>query len=152
MSKILLTATGGGHLEQLKQLSPLQDDNEVLWLVDDSKVNKKTAGYFYMPAYRVETHLLKYFDMLRIFLFSYRFLRREKPDVVISTGAGTTFPVCWLQKKLFKRKVIFIESFARMTSGSKTGRAVYKFADSFIIQNENLKTEYPKAIYGGMIY
>lgn len=148
----MLTATGGGHLEQLKQLSSLQNDNELVWLIDDSRVNKKLSGFFYMPAYRVETRLIKYWDMLRILFVSFRLLYIERPDVVISTGAGTTFPVCWLQKKLFKKKVIFIESFARMTTGSKTGHAVYKFADFFIIQNEKLKAEYPNAIYGGMIY
>ena len=139
-------------MEQLRQLQPLGEDHELLWLVDNSEVNKKLTGVHFMPAYRVETRLKKYFDMIRIFVVSFALLYREKPDVVISTGAGTTFPVCWLQKKVFKRKVIFIESFARKTTGSKTGRHVYSFADYFIIQSEALKNEYPDAIFGGMIY
>ena len=77
---------------------------------------------------------------------------RERPDVVISTGAAATYPICWLQKKMRRKRVIYIESFARKTSGSKTGQRVYKFADSFIVQREELLSVYPTAIYGGMIY
>lgn len=152
MKKILLTATGGGHLEQLKQLDSLRQDNEIEYLIDNNKINRTNRDAFHMPKYRVETKFMKYFDMMRIFAISFFVLVRFRPDVVISTGAGTTFPVCWLQKKIFKRKVIFIESFARRTEGSKTGLSVYKFADHFIIQWESLKDIYPNAIYGGMIY
>ena len=54
--------------------------------------------------------------------------------------------------KLFKKKVIYIETFARVNTASKTGRFVYKFADLFIVQWEELKKIYPNAVYGGSIY
>lgn len=151
MKKILMTATSGGHLEQLKQLKSLERDHQVIYLLDNNPINDNKDAYR-MPEYRVEKKFLKYIDLLRIFVSSFLVLKKEQPDVVISTGAGTTFPVCWLQKKIFRKKVIFIESFARRTVGSKTGKQVYKFADHFIIQWESLKPIYPNAIYGGMIY
>lgn len=152
MKKILLAATGGGHLEQIKQLDGLRKDHTVRYLIDNNRVNRKNKEAYHIPEYRVERKLIKYIDMTRIFFVSFFVLLRYRPDVVISTGAGTTYPVCWLQKKFFHKKVIFIESFARRTEGSKTGLSVYKFADHFIIQWESLKDVYPKAIYGGMIY
>lgn len=152
MKKILLTATGGGHLEQLKQLDCLRKDHKIKYLIDNNKVNRANHEAFHMPEYRVETKFIRYIDMIRIFFVSLFVLFRFRPDVVISTGAGTTFPVCWLQKKIFRKKVIFIESFARRTEGSKTGLSVYKFADHFIIQWETLRSIYPNAIFGGMIY
>ena len=152
MKKILLTATCGGHLEQLKQLKSLESGNNVVYLIDANPMYKNIPANYRMPQYRVEHLISKYFDLIAVFFYSFYVLVKERPDVVISTGAGTTFPVCWLQKKIFRKKLIFIESFARRTEGSKTGLRVYQFADSFIIQWKELESVYPKAIYGGMIY
>ncbi len=150
--KIVLTASGGGHLEQIKQLQVLSDENEILYLVAKNEVNKSMQGVYFVPEYRTEKKIGKFFDLIRIFFASFKFLKKHKPDVVISTGAGVTYPLCWLQKKWFRKKVIYIESFARRTSPSKTGKKVYKFADHFIVQWESMLELYPNAIYGGMIY
>ena len=150
--KILLTATGGGHLEQLKQLDGLKNDFEIKYVVAGNSVNKNLKGVDFLPDYRNERKIIRYFDLIRDFFASFRLLKKYSPDVVISTGAGMTYPLCWLQKKIFKKKVIYIESFARRVSGSKTGKKVYKFADYFIVQWESMLKVYPNAIYGGMIY
>ena len=60
-------------------------------------------------------------------------------------------PIC-IYAKLFGKKIIYIESMARINSPSATGKLVYKFADLFIIQWEELRKFYPKAVYGGVIY
>lgn len=150
--KILLAATGGGHLEQLKKLYSLKEEYEVNVVVCKNKVNQAMTGVEFIPDYRNERKIVRIFDLIGIFIKSFFLLCKFKPDCVISTGAGATYPLLWLQKKWFKKKVIFIESFARRTTGSKTGKKVYKFADSFIVQWEELKEIYPNAIYGGMIY
>ena len=54
--------------------------------------------------------------------------------------------------KIFGSKIIFIESFANSSSKSITGKIVYKFADLFIVQWENMLNIYPKSVYGGWIY
>ena len=150
--KILLTASSGGHLEQLKQLSSLCQSHEVKWLVCDNAVNRSMQNVEFMPEYRNETKIRRFFDFFRIYFKSKKVIKSFKPDVVISTGAGATFPVCYIQKKKMKKKVIFIESFAKRTSPTKTGKQVYKFADHFIVQWEEMKEFYPNAIVGGMIY
>ena len=76
---------------------------------------------------------------------------RINPEVIISTGAGLAFPFC-LFGKIFNKKIIYIESFARVTQPSRTGKHLYKFADVFIIQHEELREFYPDAVYGGWIY
>ncbi|TPG58944.1 PssD/Cps14F family polysaccharide biosynthesis glycosyltransferase [Hymenobacter nivis] len=73
---------------------------------------------------------------------------KEKPDLIISTGADVTLSIM-LITKLFGKKVVFIESGANVTQPSLTGRLIYRFADLFIIQWQELKTHYPRAIYGG---
>ena len=71
--------------------------------------------------------------------------------MVISTGALATIPMSIIAK-IFKKKVIFIESFAKISSPTITGKLVYKFADQFYVQLESLKEFYPNAICKGGIY
>jgi UDP-N-acetylglucosamine:LPS N-acetylglucosamine transferase len=79
-------------------------------------------------------------------------LRKERPNVVITTGAGVAVPVCLIAKYLFGAKIIFIESFSRIFEPSQTGRLLYNFADLFIVQWDSLMEKYgPKAVYGGTI-
>ena len=54
--------------------------------------------------------------------------------------------------KLTRRKLIFIESFAKVNSPTLTGKLLYKFADQFYVQWEQMKEHYPKAIFEGGIY
>nr|WP_225349401.1 hypothetical protein [Limosilactobacillus reuteri] len=54
--------------------------------------------------------------------------------------------------KLMKKKVIYIESFARITTPSLTGKILYHFADLFIVQWKELLKVYPKAKYFGGIF
>lgn len=150
--KIILAASGGGHLEQIKQLDSLKDEHTVKYLVVKSKVNRSFDGALFLPEFRNSYHVRRLFDFFRVCVSSFFMILKEKPDVVICTGAAATYPFCWLQKKLRHKKVIFIESFARKTDGSKTGKMVYKFADSFVVQRKELLSVYPNAIYGGMIY
>lgn len=53
---------------------------------------------------------------------------------------------------LFHKKVIFIETFAALEKPTKSGKMVYKIADHFIVQWENMLQFYPKADFGGWIF
>ena len=77
--------------------------------------------------------------------------RKEKPDVVISTGVLAMIPMC-LIAKFHGKKLIYIESFAKVTSATKTGKLLYKFADKFYVQWPQMREVYPNAIYLGGIY
>ena len=88
--------------------------------------------------------------ILNIYL-SVKYLINIKPDVVVSTGAGVVLPYLLLAKML-KSKIIFIESYAKVTSPTLTGRFVYKFADEFYVQWPELLACYPDAIYKGSLY
>ena len=77
----------------------------------------------------------------------------EKPDVIISTGALATIPMLFIGH-FFKKKIVFIESFAKINSPTKTGKFIYKkrIADRFYIQWETMQEFYPDAIFLGGIY
>ena len=54
--------------------------------------------------------------------------------------------------KIFGSKVIYIETFANVTTKTSTGKLIYKFADLFIVQWESMLEIYPNAVYGGWIF
>lgn len=72
-----------------------------------------------------------------------RVLIMEKPDVVVSTGAEIAAPTFFMAK-LLGIKTIYIESCARITSPSGTGKLVYPFSDFFFVQWKELLESYGK--------
>jgi beta-1,4-N-acetylglucosaminyltransferase len=150
--KVCFAASSGGHFEQLMMLFPLMKTNEGFILTEKTSYGSKTKG---LTTYHVSQvnrkEFLFLFKFVIVFLKSLIIFLKERPDVVISTGALSTIPMLILAK-FFRRKIIFIESFSKVHSPTITGKLVYKFADVFIIQWEEMKTFYPKAVYAGGIY
>lgn len=150
--KICFTASTGGHFEQLMMLKPLMTKYESFIVTEKSQysvANKEIKNYYLTQVNRREKSFL--FRMMINSWKSVKILLVEKPDVIISTGALATIPLC-LFGKLFRRKIIFIESFAKINSPTLTGKLVYKFADQFYVQWEDMLSIYPNAIYKGGIY
>ena len=152
MKKICFTASSGGHFEQLMMLKPLMDKYDSFIVTEKTgySVIKDDRQVYYLK--QVNRHERSFiFKMLANTFSSLNIFIKEKPDVVISTGALATIPMCLLSK-VFRKKVIFIESFAKITSPTLTGKLIYKFADQFYVQWEQMKEHYPDAICEGGIY
>ena len=114
--------------------SVVKDDRKVYYL---KQVNRQEKNFVFKMIYNG-------IKSLKIFI-------KERPDIVISTGALATIPMC-LFAKLFRKKIVFIESFAKVNSPTLTGKLLYKFADQFYVQWEDMIKVYPNAIYKGGIY
>lgn len=63
---------------------------------------------------------------------------REKPSIIFSTGSDITIPAFYLGKFLFRCKLIYLESWERVTAPSLNSRAVYWITDLFLVQWESL--------------
>ena len=85
------------------------------------------------------------------FIQSLQLTLKEKPDLIIATGADASVASC-LWGKLFRKKVIYVESFCRPSKPSISGRIVYKIADEFIVQWKEVWKYYPNAKFGGSIF
>lgn len=72
-------------------------------------------------------------------------LIRERPAIIISTGADVAVPVLILGKLLFRARVIFIESAGDITP-TLSGRLVYPFSDLFIVQWPDKLHRFPRAV------
>ncbi len=152
MKKVCFIASSGGHFEQLMMLKPLMkkyDSFIVTEKTNYSVSNLEFNTYYLHQVNRREKSFI--FRMIGNSLKTLKILISERPDVVISTGALATIPMC-LFGKIFGKKIIFIESFAKVNSQTLTGKLVYKFADRFYVQWEEMKQFYPNAICKGGIY
>ena len=147
--KLCLACSIGGHFTEMLELKDVYEKYEHFFVTNPGKqtisILKNKKKYF-MPERKG-----KKMNFLKQFFLSLKILLIEKPDVIITTGSGDMFWICVLAK-LFRKRVIYIESFARVTSPSKFGKVAYKFADLFIYQWRNLKRFYPHGIYGGIIF
>ena len=82
---------------------------------------------------------------------AYRILRRERPDVILSTGAGIAVPFAILARLLSGIRVVFVETMTRVSAPSVTGKLMYRLAHRFYYQHPGLKDFFPAGIYGGPI-
>ncbi len=147
--KIALPVSAGGHLRELQQLSDVYSKYPHFYISfkrpDTLSLSKKEKVYFISrPARNPFITILSFFQTLKIFL-------KEKPNLVLTTGADVSLASCFFAK-LFGAKLIFIESFCRTEKPSLTARLVYPFADLFIYQWKQMKKFFPKGVYGGSIF
>lgn len=98
---------------------------------------------------RYEKNFIIHF--IKLFVRAWKIMKKEDPDLIITTGALIAYPFC-VFAKILGRKLIYIESFARVDNASLTGKLVYRFADLFLVQWESLLKIYPKAKYVGGIF
>jgi UDP-N-acetylglucosamine:LPS N-acetylglucosamine transferase len=152
--KVCFTASSGGHFEQLLLLKDLMLKYDSFIITEktdyESNSNKNNIRTYYLPQINRKEKFVV-IKLLRMAFMSLKIFLKEKPDIIVSLGALSTLQIC-LISKLFRKKVVFIESFAKMSAPSRTGKFVYKFSDLFIIQWEELNKYYSKAEYGGGIY
>ncbi len=152
MKKLCFAASSGGHYEQLMMLKPLMQKYDSFIVTEQTKYQSKDSEipvYYLFQVNRREPLCL--WKMIRNAIRSARILRRERPDAVICTGVLATIPLC-LFAKLMHCKLIYIESFAKVTSATRTGKLIYRFADQFYVQWPQMQQVYPDAIYVGGIY
>ena len=151
--KICLISSSGGHFEQLLMLRKLSENYYIFIVTEKTKYNKNDSkiNHFVLQVNRKE--ILFPLKMVLIAFKSLYIYLKEKPDVIISTGVLAAIPMLYIGH-IFKKKVIYIESFAKINSPTMTGKLIYKkkIADQFYVQWESMKQFYPESIYKGGIY
>lgn len=150
--KVCFAASSGGHFEQLTMLKPLMEEYDSIVVTEktDYKAVIKGQKMYYMHQVNRKEKAV-FLWMLVNSLKSLKLMLVERPDVIITTGVLAMIPLCLLGK-VFGKKIVYIESFAKISSPTKTGKLLYRFADRFYVQWESMKKFYPNAIYLGGIY
>ena len=154
MTKVMFISSMGGHLNELTQLDFQNYDYSIVTEKTDStkgiKDKFKDKAHFLLYGTR-KTPIRYFFILLCNFFKSLYLFLKIRPKVVVTTGTHTAVAMCYIAK-MFRAKVIWIETFANRTSKTLAGRLVYPIADTFVVQWEEMKSLYPKAKYWGWIF
>ncbi|EFD87962.1 PssD/Cps14F family polysaccharide biosynthesis glycosyltransferase [Oenococcus oeni] len=148
--KVALVGSSGGHLTHLYLLKPFWKDKDRFWVTfnkEDAQSVLKNERM--IPAFYPTNRNIK--NLIRNTFLAFKVLKREKPDIIISSGAAVAVPFFYLGK-LFGAKTIYIEVFDRIDRPTLTGKLVYPVTDKFIVQWPEMKKIYPKAINLGGIF
>ncbi len=150
--KLVFAASSGGHLEQLLMLKPLMEKYDSVFVTEKTEYNVgKTDVKTYYLSQINRKELLFLPKLIGNTFRSLRIIMKERPKVMITTGVLAIVPLALLMK-LFGGKLIYLESFAKVTSKTLSGKLLYRFADQFYVQWEEMLKLYPNAIYKGGIY
>lgn len=154
--RVLFISSTGGHLKELLELKSLfgKYDSYIITEKTNSTLNLKKeygkrCGYLIFGS---KDHIISYpFKLFANCFISLYYFIRFRPKYIITTGAHTAGPMCCLGK-IFRSKIVYIETMANISKKTITGRLIYLMADLFIVQWESMLKLYPKAIYGGFIF
>ena len=148
--KICLVGSSGGHLTHLYMLKSFWSKHERFFVTFDKEdARSLLADEKMITCYHPTNRSLK--GLFINTLLAWKVLRKERPDLIISSGAASAVPFFYLGK-LMGIKTIYIEVIDRIDHSTLSGRLVYLVADRFIVQWEDMKKIYPKAINLGSIF
>lgn len=141
--KICLVGSSGGHLTHLLELEYWWKKHTRFWVTfnkADSKsaLNNERCYWCYFPTNR------NILNLVRNTFLAIKVLMKEKPDIIVSTGAAVAVPFFFIGK-VFGIKTVYIEVFDRIDTPTLTGRLVYNITDLFITQWDEQKKIYKKS-------
>lgn len=172
--KIIYISSMGGHLKELLALKKSMkhfksyivtektDATSFLKDLQKTKNNKSTNNcnndndiffeeVYYLP-YGTKKNIFKYFIIFLMMIFkSIYILLKIRPKAIVTTGTHTAVPMCYIGK-IFGVKIVYIETFANITTKTLAGKIIYPIADKFIVQWESMKKLYPKSEYFGGVF
>jgi UDP-N-acetylglucosamine:LPS N-acetylglucosamine transferase len=139
----LMVSTQGGHLTQLLVLESWWRDRERVWVCPETPdVGDRLDGERVITSYSPTTRNIP--NTLRNLRLAVTVILRERPQIVISAGAGVAVPffvVAWLMRI----PTVFIEVYDRFDSPTMTGRLCGPFTTRRIVQWDRQLEFYPDA-------
>lgn len=147
--KVCCICSVGGHFKQLIKISSAYEGYDYYFVlfykpVIDTFMKKEKVYLICSPERNPFLFILNIIQSFKVFSIT-------RPDAIISTGAGVAIAMCYIAK-LFRKKIIYIEDWCHVEKPSLSGRIIYPISDMFIIQREQLRKFYPKAVFGGEIF
>lgn len=160
MSKpnVLFILGSGGHTAQMIKLSKeLKNNINYIYIIQKgdnlskSKIIYPGKKVFVNRPREINDNKFNYlFKTTKLFFIALKIIKKNKIDAIISAGPGISIPFCYAGK-LLNKKIIFIESWSRVTNKSISGKLIYPISDLFFVQWKENLTNYPKAKYCGRL-
>lgn len=143
--KILLACSHGGHYVQLSLLVSAFADHEIVWAVSGNKtLQGGNDGYRLIDANK-QTPV----KLVALACQVMKIVARERPDIVVSTGAAPgLFAVVF--GGMLGAKTVWIDSIANSARLSLSGRIARHFASETLTQWQHLETTRVR-YWGGVV-
>ena len=143
--KIVIIGSSGGHLTELLRLSDMLEQHET------AIITYHLGRIVHPSQYNLPIPPFTPLRVLHACWRTFRILRKEKPDVILSTGAELAIPA-FLLSRILRIKTIFLETVTRFKTPTLSGRICYYFSDVFLVQQPELLDAYgPRAKYKGAV-
>jgi UDP-N-acetylglucosamine:LPS N-acetylglucosamine transferase len=147
--KVALVCSSGGHLAQLYRLEPWWREHDRVWITfDTADATSLLARERVVWAHHPTTRNLP--NAWRNLWLARRVLRAERPDVVVSDGAGIAVPF-FLAARALGIRTVFVEVVDRVDTRTVTGSLVYPLTDLFVAQWADQVRLYPRAVEIGAL-
>ncbi len=148
-SRYLLVGSSGGHLLQLRALEPIWRSADRAWVTFDKEdARSALAGErTYWAVFPTNRNVP---SLLRNFAVALRVLRRERPDVILSTGAAVAIPF-FVLGRLFGARLVYLEVYDRIDTPTLSGRVCHRFAHLFALQWEEQRRFYRRGVLVGPV-
>jgi len=131
-SHVLLVGSTGGHLAQLVRLEPWWSELDRTWVTFQlPDAESLLADEQVVWAHHPTTRNIK--NLVRNLFLAVREVRRIRPDMVVSTGAGVAVPF-FVIARLLRIPTVYIEVFDRIDSPTLTGRLCRPFTTRMCVQ------------------
>jgi hypothetical protein len=139
---VMLVSSAGGHLAQLYRLREWWETRDRVWVtfpLPDARslLEGERVEWAHHPTTRNARNAIRNFGL------ALRLVRRYRPSLIVSDGAGVAFPF-FLAARLFRVGTIYTEVFDRIDSRTMTGRLCYPLSDVFLLQWEEQRALYPR--------
>lgn len=141
---VLMVCSSGGHLAQLLALDPWSEQYRTRWVTFGTPdARSALAGRDVVECFHPTTRNV--WNLVRNTGLAWKVLRRERPAVVVSSGAAVALPF-FVLGRLLGVPTVYLEVFDRLDTRTLTGRLVRPFTTRFLVQwDEQL------ALYKGSI-
>lgn len=146
--RVLAVSSGGGHWVQLLRLSPVLEQHDVAFVTVVEAARAQVPGRRF---YRVNDATR--WNKIGLVILALRLaaiLLKERPDVILSTGAAPGFLALRLGGLLGAR-TIWVDSIANVERLSMSGRMIGKHADLWLTQWPHLATPAGPHFYGAVL-
>ncbi len=110
--KVMLVCSSGGHLAQLYRLRPWWERHERTWVTfPGPQTDSLLKGETVTPAFWPTTRNIP--NAIRNLGLAIKLLRAQRPDLLISDGAGVAFPF-FLAARALGVRTVYLEVYDRI--------------------------------------
>jgi exopolysaccharide biosynthesis glucuronosyltransferase PssD len=132
MRKVMAVASGGGHWVELRRILPAFEGTEVVYVCTYPRADADLAPARYYAVRNVTRRNGPAFAVtIRQIL---AIVRRERPDVVVTTGAAPGLIALVLAKLVCGSRTVWIDTVASSEHMTLSGKLARPVADAWLVQ------------------